>query len=399
MNLVYLDHASTTPCREEVWAAMRPYALFDYGNDNSLHSLGRSARQAVDKARQDIADVLRCESNEIFFSTGGSDSDNLAIRGIANQRRRGHVITTKVEHLAVLNACASLEAEGFKVTYLDVDDYGRVTPERVTGAMRKDTMLVSIGHTNNEVGTIQPIAEIAKRVKARNSDVVFHTDAIQAVGHEEIDVRALGVDLLSFTAQKFYGPKGIGGLYIRDGVRVKPQIVGMREKRGQEVGTVSVPLVVGMALALKLASRELKSEKASWTPLRDQIIAGLLLIPDSRLNGHPSERLSTNISVCFLGINGEDVVLQLDRIGICAATGSACTSGRVEPSHVLTAMGLPRRWALGALRLSLGHACAGLDPNRLVEQIRNIVEQLRSTSYTPNLDRLSQSSMRSELIA
>ena len=203
---------------------MRPYALFDYGNDNSLHSLGRSARQAVDNARQDIADVLRCESNEILFSSGGSDSDNLAIRGIANQGRRGHVITTKVEHLAVLNACASLEAEGFKVTYLDVDDYGRVTPERVTGAMRKDTMLVSIGHTNNEVGTIQPIAEIVKRVKARNSDVVFHTDAIQAVGHEEIDVRALGVDLLSFTAQKFYGPKGIGGLYIcsKTGVSIRP---------------------------------------------------------------------------------------------------------------------------------------------------------------------------------
>jgi cysteine desulfurase len=222
---------------------------------------------------------------------------------------------------------------------------------------------------------------------------------VQGVGHEEIDVRAWGVDMFSFTAQKFYGPKGIGGLYVRDGVRVKPQIVGMREKRGQEVGTVSVPLVVGMALALKFAAQELKSENAYWTPIRDRIIAGLLSIPDSRLNGHPTERLATNISVCFLGINGEDVVLQLDRLGICASTGSACTSGRVEPSHVLTAMGLPRRWALGALRLSLGHACAGLDPNRLVEQIRNIVEQLRSTSYAPNLDRLSQSSMRSELIA
>jgi len=398
MNLVYLDHASTTPCREEVWEAMRPYALFDYGNHNSLHSLGRRARQAVEDARQSIANVLGCDGKEILFTSGGSDSDNLAIRGIGNHGRRGHVITTKVEHLAVLHACASLEAEGFEVTYLDVDEYGKVTPERVAGAMRNDTMLISIGHTNNEVGTIQPIGEIVQRVKARNSDVVFHTDAVQAVGNEVIDVRALGVDLLSFTAQKFYGPKGIGGLYIRDGVRIKPQIVDTREKRGQEVGTVSVPLVVGMALALKLATQELKTQKTLWTPVRDRIIAGLLSIPDSRLNGHPTERLSTNISVCFLGISGEDVVLQLDRLGICASTGSACTSGLVEPSHVLTAMGLPRRWALGALRLSLGRACTGLDPDRLVEQIRDIVEQLRSTNYAPYVDRPSRSPLRSELI-
>ncbi len=399
MRLVYLDHASTTPCREEVWEAMQPYALFDYGNADSLHSLGRRARKAVDDARQDIADALGCESDEILFTSGGSDSDNLAIRGIASRTRGGHVITTKVEHLAVLHSCAGLEAEGFEVTYLDVDDYGRVTPDQVIAAMRSDTILVSIGHTNNEVGTIQPIAEIARRIKLHKPGVIFHTDAVQAVGHEEIDVRALGVDLLSFTAQKFYGPKGIGGLYIRNGVEIKPQIVGMRKKRGQEVGTVSVPLVVGMALALKLATRDMQTEKEFWLPIRDRMIAGLLSIPDSRLNGHPTERLSTNISVCFAGISGEDVVLQLDRLGICASTGSACTSGSLEPSHVLTAMGVPRRWALGALRLSPGHACVDLDADQVVEKIRNIVEQLRSTSYAPYVERPSQSLVGSELVA
>jgi cysteine desulfurase len=385
MNILYLDHASTTPCREEVWDCMREFALSDYGNPDSLHVLGRRARAAVDAARQEIEECLGCVSGEIFFTSGGSEADNLALCGVAAayKHRGRHIITTKAEHLAVLHTCQALEAEGFDVTYLDVDEHGRVSPEEVRRALRDDTIIVSVMHVNNEVGTIQPIKEIVRLVKEHRRDIIFHTDAVQAVGHIEVDVEELGVDLLSFTAQKFYGPKGIGGLYVRDGVQLTPLIAGVRRKRGLEFGTLSVPLIVGMGLALKLAYREMRAERERWIPLRDCIIEGLLSIGDARLNGHPTERLPTNVSVSFLGVRGEDVVLRLDRLNICASTGSACTSGIVEPSHVLTSMGLSRGWALGALRLSLGRACRGVEPDRLVKQIAHIVEDLRSTNYIP----------------
>lgn len=385
MSILYLDHASTTPCRKEVWEAMSSYALNDYGNPDSLHSLGRSARNAVDHARQTIAKQLGCASSEIIFTAGGSESDNLALRGVARCHAGRHIITTRIEHLAVLHTCESLETEGFEVTYLDVDEYGMVTPEQVLRAVREDTVLISVAHTNNEIGTIQPIARIAELIKRNRPDIVIHTDAVQAVGHIEIDVKTLGVDLLSFTAQKFYGPKGIGGLYVREGVELKPRIAGVRKERALELGTLSVPLIVGMALALKRACRDIQSEREYWTPIRNRIIEGLLSIEGSNLNGHLSQRLPTNISMCFLGVSGEDVVLQLDRQGICASTGSACTSGIVEPSHVLTAMGLSRRRALGALRLSFGDASREVDPSLLIEQIRNIVHELRSTHYSTEL--------------
>ena len=383
MGILYLDHASTTPCRPEVWEGMKPYALFDYGNPDSLHSLGRSARKAVEDARQSIAAQLGCSNKEIVFTSCGTDSDNLALRGVAGRKSAGHIITTRIEHLAVLHSCETLEAKGFDVTYLDVDEYGLVSPDDVFQAIRKDTFLISIAHTNNEIGTIQPIAEICRRTREHRPDIIFHTDAVQAVGHVEIDVEALGVDLLSFTAQKFYGPKGIGGLYIRKGVSLKPPIKGNRKERALEIGTLSVPLIVGMATALELACRDLRKTREYWTPIRDQVIAGLLSIVGSNLNGHPTQRLATNVSMCFAGVSGEDVVLQLDRLGICASTGSACTTGIVEPSHVLTAIGLSRSRALGALRLSFGDGSREVDPSQLIEQIRNIVEELRSTNYAP----------------
>jgi cysteine desulfurase len=382
MSILYLDHASTTPCRKEVWEAMASYALEDYGNPDSLHSLGRSARKAVENARQTIAEQLGCSSMEIIFTSGGSESDNLALRGVARCHSRGHIITSKIEHLAVLHTCESLEAEGFEVTYLDVDEYGLVTPEQVLQSVREDTVLISVAHTNNEIGTIQPIAAITELIKRNRPDIIIHTDAVQAVGHIEIDVKTLGVDLLSFTAQKFYGPKGIGGLYVREGVSLRPRVAGVRKERALELGTLSVPLIVGMALALKRACQEIQSECEYWTPIRNRVIEGLLSIEGSSLNGHPIERLSTNISMCFPGVSGEDVVLHLDRQGICASTGSACTTGTVEPSHVLTAMGNSRQRALGALRLSFGEGSREVDPSLLVERIRHIVQELRSTHYS-----------------
>ena len=381
MKPLYLDHASTTPCREDVWEAMRQYAIFDYGNADSLHSMGRRARAAVDESRERIAAQLGCTANEIIFTSGGTESDNLALLGVAGRTSQKHVITAKTEHLAVLHTCQLLEAQGYDVTYLDVDRYGLINPEDVLAEIRPDTFLVSIAHTNNEIGTIQLLPEISRLVKQQRPDIVFHTDAVQAVGHVDIDVEALGVDLLSFTGQKFYGPKGIGGLYVRKGVDLKPLVGGARKERELESGTLNVPLILGMSLALERACSEIPDEREYWIPLRDEIIRGLLTITDCNLNGHPAQRLPANVSMCFSGVSGDDLVLELDRFGICASTGSACTAGIVEPSHVLLATGLSRRRALGALRLSFGHGCRGLKPAMLVEQISNTVESLRSTSY------------------
>lgn len=386
MNILYLDHAATTPCRGEVWEAMRSDSLTDFGNPNSIYSLGRRARKVVEEARQTIADCLGCEAQELVFTSGGSESNNLALRGVAlaNRDRGRHIVTTRIEHHSVLHTCQDLETEGFGVTYLKVDEYGQVAPEQVARSLREDTILVSIMHANNEIGTIQPIAQITQTVKERKPDVIFHTDAVQTVGHIDTDVEALGVDLLSFTAHKFYGPKGSGGLYVRDGVRLQPQIAGGGQERGLRSGTESVSQIVGMALALKLACEEMQREHAYWIPIRDRLIEGLLShIEDSRLNGHPSSRLPNNVNVSFLGVSGEDLVLRLDMVGICASMGSACTAGSIEPSHVLTALGLSRAWALGALRLTLGHGCRGIQTDQVVRQVRETVEELRSTSYMP----------------
>jgi cysteine desulfurase len=385
MNALYLDHAATTPCRREAWDAMFLNDRMDFGNPNSLHSFGRRARQASTEARERIAACLGASGSEIVPTGSGTESNNLAIRGavLANRSLGRHIVTTKVEHPSTLRLCSLLQKEGFEVTYLDVDEYGRVTPEQVAGAVRGDTVLVSIGHANNEIGTIQPIEEIAHAVKRVRPEVLVHSDAVQTMGYLPIDLGRCPVDLLTFAAYKFYGPKGVGGLYVRKGIRVQPLMVGGDERR-LHPGTESVPQVVGMAVALELAYAERESESAYWTPIRDRVIQGLLSsIEESRLNGHPTERLATNVNVSFAGISGEDLVLMLDRVGICTSTGSACTTGKVDPSHVLLALGMSRQYALGGLRLTFGHACHDLDPGQLVSQIGELVEELRSTSYRP----------------
>ncbi len=383
MSRLYLDHAATTPCRAEVWDAMRPYFVSEYGNPNSIHAVGREAREAVEGSRKKIACCLGCGPQEVVLTSGGSESNNLALRGVL-RGRKGHLVTTRIEHHSVLRTCQDLQRRGVHITYLDVDEFGHVHPEEVVRALRDDTILVSIMHANNEFGTIQDLAPIAGAIKARCPSVLVHTDAVQTVGHAEVNVQKLGVDLLSFTAHKFYGPKGIGGLYVREGVTLQPQITGGGQECGVRSGSESVPLIVGMAVALEFASEELHAEQAHWTPIRDRLIEGLLSqIPDSRLNGHPTQRLATNVNVSFLGVSGEDVVLRLDRLGVSASSASACTTGSVEPSHAVSAIGLQRAWALGALRLTLGHACRTLDVEQVVRAVRDTVAELRSTCFVP----------------
>lgn len=386
MKPLYLDHAAATPCRREVWEAMAPYHCVDFGNPNSLHSFGRIARQAVVESRDRIGACLGCSGSEIVITAGGTESNNLAIRGAAKARRDlgRHLITTKIEHPSTLRICALLEAEGFEVSYLDVDGYGRVTPEQVAAAVRGDTILISIARANNEIGTIQPIIEIARAAKLVRPEVVVHTDALQTTGSLPIDLRRSEIDLLTFAAYKFYGPKGVGGVYVSERVRLEPLLVGGGDERRLRPGTESVPLIVGMAVAIEHACAEMALENAYWAPVRDRVAHGLLQgLEDVRLNGHPTERLATNVNLSFAGVSGEDLVLMLDRHGICASSGSACTTGRIDPSHVLIALGMPRLHALGSLRLSFGQACRGLDPDALVASIHNMVQELRSTSYRP----------------
>lgn len=388
MKTLYLDHAATTPCRREVWDAMEPYFLAEFGNASSIHRMGRRAREALFGAREAVSRVLRCSDLEVVFTSGATESSNLALRGVAlaAKDRGRHIVTTRIEHHAVLDTCQALETEGFSVTYLDVDEYGRVFPEQVADAVRDDTTLVSLSHANSEVGTIQPVAAIAAAVKARNPRTLVHVDAVQTVGHLEVDLREWDVDILAFTAHKFYGPKGIGGLFVREGVQVQSLISGGGQERGLRSGTESVALAVGLGKALELAAAEMARESAHWTPIRDRLAAGLLSsIGDSRLNGHPVERVPTNVNVSFLGARGEDLVLRLDRVGVCLSTGAACTTGMLEPSHVLTAMGLSRPWALGALRFSFGSASRELDTDALVRLVQAQVEQLRSTHYRPRV--------------
>lgn len=386
MTCLYLDHAATTPCRSEVWKAMEPYFLTDFANASSIHRLGRSARQALDEARAATARVLGCDAHEVVFTSGASESSSLAMRGAALAHRDWgrHIVTTRIEHAAVLDSCRALSLEGFTVDYLEVDPFGRVFPEQVARAVRDDTVLVCLGHANSEIGTIQDVAEISRAVKARNQRTLVYVDAVQTAAHLEIDLASWEVDLAGFTAHKFYGPKGIGGLFVKEGVQLQPLIGGGGQERGLRSGTESVALAVGMGEAIRLAAGEMEAERAYWTPLRDRLIAGLLTeIPDSRLNGHPVERLPTNVNVSFLGAGGEDIVLRLDRLGIQLSTGAACSTGRVDPSHVLTALGHSRAWALGTVRFSLGSACRALDVDALVAHARRAVMELRSTHYVP----------------
>src|SRR5579883_1207955 len=374
---IYLDHAATTALDPRVLDAMLPYLTTEYGNASSIYTLGRHAMQALDSAREQVADLLHCRPAEIAFTGCGSESDNLAIKGVAfaTQKKGNHLITSSIEHHAVLHTCQYLERFGFKTTYLPVDEYGRVDPADVERAITDQTVLVSIMYANNEVGTIEPIAEIGRICRARK--VPFHVDAVQAGGALLIDVNELNVDMLSLSAHKFYGPKGVGILYTRQGVRILPQLQGGSQERGRRAGTENVAGIVGTAEALRLAYAELAEVTPRLLQLRDRLIEGVLTIPRSRLTGHPVERLPNNASFCFEGVEGESILLNLDLLGIAASSGSACTSGSVEPSHVLVAMGLPPEWSHGSLRLTLGKENTAEDVERVIDVLPDVIERLR----------------------
>ena len=378
---IYLDYAATTPLDPRVLEAMMPYMTEHFGNPNSIHSFGREARRAIDEAREKIAQLLNCQPSEIVFTSGGTESDNLALRGVAEAYRHkgNHIVTTAIEHHAVLRTCKALEDMGFFVTYLPVDEHGLVSPEQVAEAVSERTILISVMHANNEIGTIEPITEIVRVVKEKRPDTIVHTDAVQTVGHIPVDIQELGVDLLSFSAHKFYGPKGIGGLFVRKGVRLVPQITGGGQERNRRSGTENVAAIVGMAKALELAVEEMPTELPRLQALRDELITGVLSrIPETRLNGHPTLRLPHNANFSFRGIEGEALLLQLDLNGIAASSGSACSSGSLEPSHVLLALGLDYELAIGSLRITLGRFTTREHILRLLDLLPKVVEKLRA---------------------
>ncbi len=374
---IYLDHAATTALDRRVLEAMIPYFTTEYGNASSIYTLGRHAMQAIDGAREQVAEILNCRPTEVIFTGGGSESDNLAIKGLAftAQKKGKHIITTPIEHHAVLHTCHYLERFGFTTTYLPVDHYGRVDPDEVARAITDQTILVSVMYANNEVGTIEPIAEIGRICRARK--IAFHVDAVQAAGSLPLDVAELNVDLLSLSAHKFYGPKGVGMLYQRQGVRLLPQLQGGSQERGKRAGTENVAGIVGAATALRLAYEDLPETQPRIQALRDHLIAGVLELPGSALSGHPSERLPNNASFVFEGVEGESILLSLDLLGFAASTGSACTSGSVDPSHVLLAMGFPEEQLRGSLRLTLGKENTREDVDALLAALPGILAKLR----------------------
>lgn len=381
MERIYLDNAATTRVRPEVAEAVLPAMTETYGNASSVHSFGREAKKAMEKARAQVAAAIGAKKEEIYFTAGGSEADNWAIKGAAHAlRKKGlHIITTAIEHHAVLHTCQALEKEGFEVTYLPVDEYGLVTPEQVEAAIRPDTILVSVMAANNEIGTIEPIAEIGAVCRAHK--VLFHTDAVQAVGHMPLDVAAMQIDMLSLSGHKFYAPKGVGALYIRTGVRIENLIEGGAQERSRRAGTENVPAIVGMGKAIELITAEMAEENARISGLRDRLIAGILdAIPESRLNGHPTKRLPGNVNVSIRYIEGEALLLSLDMAGIAASSGSACTSGSLDPSHVLLAIGLPHEIAHGSLRLTIGRDNTQDEIDRVLEELPKIVSRLRAMS-------------------
>jgi cysteine desulfurase len=376
-RIIYLDHAATTALDPRVLDVMLPYLMNEYGNASSIYTLGRHAMQAIDHSREQVAEILNCRPTEIAFVGSGSESDNLAIKGMAfaSQKKGQHLITSSIEHHAVLHTCHFLERFGFKTTYLPVDAHGLVNPEDVERAITDQTVLVSIMMANNEVGTIEPIAAIGRICRARK--VPFHVDAVQAGGALPIDVSALNVDLLSLSAHKFYGPKGTGIIYVRQGMRILPQIQGGSQERGRRAGTENVAGIVGAAEALRLAYADIDGVNAHLQSLRDRLISGVLQIPRSQLTGHPTQRLPNNASFCFEGVEGESILLNLDLLGIAASSGSACTSGSVEPSHVLVAMGLAPEWSHGSLRLTVGRENTEEDVDRVLAILPGVIEKLR----------------------
>lgn len=377
MRRIYLDNAATTAVSSAVVEAMLPYFTQVFGNASSVHTAGREAKRAIENARRQVAKALNAAvPQEIYFTAGGSESDNWAIKGTAFARKAGHIITTAIEHHAVLHTCQWLERQGFNVTYLPVDEYGRVTAAQVEKALRSDTILVSVMMANNEVGTCQPIAEIGAICRARG--ILFHTDAVQAVGALPIDVQAMNIDLLSLSGHKFHGPKGVGALYVRKGVKIDKLVHGGAQERGFRAGTENLPAIVGLGKAIELAHANLDSNASRMTALRERLISGLMTaVPETRLNGHPTERLPNNVNLSFAGVEGEALLLRLDLAGVAGSAGSACTSGTLDPSHVLMALGLSESAANGALRLTLGTDTTTEDIDAVLEILPPIVADLR----------------------
>ena len=380
-RLVYLDNAATTKVDHEVFEAMRPYFEEVYGNASSMYSFAGKARKAVDDAREVIADYLGAKAREIYFTASGSESDNWALKAVAyaNKEKGKHIITSKIEHHAILHTCEYMEKNGFEVTYLDVDEHGLVSIDKLKQAIREDTILISIMFANNEIGTIEPIKEIG--AVAHEHGIVFHTDAVQAYGHVPINVDEMNIDLLSASGHKINGPKGIGILYIRDSVKIGAFVHGGAQERGRRAGTHNTPGIVGFAKATELAVQNMEKRASHERELRDYLIDRVLKeIPYSRLNGHPTKRLSNNANFCFRFIEGESLLIMLDQKGICGSSGSACTSGSLDPSHVLLAIGLPHEIAHGSLRLTLSEETTKEDIDYTVDELKQIVDRLRNMS-------------------
>ena len=378
---IYFDHAATTAVKKEVLQEMLPYFTEKYGNASTVYRIGQVSKAALDDARARVAKVFNCKPNEIFFTGCGSESDNWAIKGAAraNKAKGNHIITTAIEHHAVLHTCKTLEKEGFEVTYLPVDKYGLVSADDVKNAIKDNTILISIMYANNEIGTIEPIAEIAEIAKEKG--ILMHTDAVQAAGAVPIDLSKLKVDLMSLSAHKFNGPKGVGALYIRSGVRIANIIDGGAQERGKRAGTENLPGIIGLAKALELASASMEEKDKKITALRDYIIKNIEeKIPYCRLNGHRTQRLPGNVNFSFEFIEGESLLLWLDINGIAASSGSACTSGSLDPSHVLLAIGLKHETAHGSLRVSLGEENTYEEADYFIEKLVGIVDKLRKMS-------------------
>ena len=384
-KLVYMDHAATTPVRREVLEAMLPYFGESFGNPSSIYTLAQDGAKAVDDARETVAHAIGGRMSEVVFTSGGTESDNTAIKGAAYALRStgNHIVTSSIEHHAVLHTCHQLEQLGFEVDYLPVDRYGMVDPDDVGRAITDSTVLTSIMMANNEIGTIEPIGEISRVVRAeakrRGRTIVVHTDAVQAAGFEDLDARALGVDMLSLSAHKFNGPKGVGALYIRRGTPFEPQQMGGGQERQRRSGTENVPGVVGMAEALRLVSEERDHLNTHCRYLRDKIIAAVLKgVDGAHLNGHPTQRLANNVNISFEAVEGEPILLGLDLAGICASSGSACSSGSLEPSHVLIATGLSADLAQGSLRITLGADNTEEEVDYLLTTLTGLVDRLRA---------------------
>jgi len=377
----YFDNAATTPVREEVLQAILPYFREYYGNASSVYGIAKESKKALEKARAQVAAAIGAKPEEVYFTAGGSESDNLALRGVAEayQKKGNHIITTKIEHHAILHTAEYLEKHGVEVTYLNVDEFGRISLEELEKAIRPETILISIMFANNEIGTIQPIAEIG--AIAKKHGILFHTDAVQALGHVPIDVEKMNIDLLSMSGHKLGAPKGIGAIYIRKGVAVTPLIFGGAQESKRRAGTENIPGIVGMGMAAELAVKEMEEMTEKLTAMRDKLIRGILeQIPHSRLNGHPAERLPGNCNISFEFIEGESLLLLLDALGIAASSGSACTSGSLDPSHVLMAIGLPHEVAHGSLRLTMDRDNTEEEIDFILEKLPAIVQRLRDMS-------------------